>query len=187
MRSSRWLLVLAALALAGCLPQASLHPFVEPEAAVEAPEVVGRWGDHLRIVLDAENAQPVYVLSEFGSEADTARFFLRFTRIAGRLFADAMLDARSLRGPAPDPWCLWPVHVAIRVDAAGDSLRLAYLDDDWTELALRGRRVRVRHEVTDSGILLTEDTAGLQRLLRRIANDPAAFDTSAKFLRRRPD
>lgn len=187
MKGSRLLLLLSALAAAGCLPQASLHPFVPPESAVEVPEVVGRWDDHLTVFRDDDGVTPRYVLSEFGPEADTTRFFLRFTRIAGRLFADATLDARSLPGPAPDEWCLWPVHVVLRVDAPGDSLRLAFLDDDWTELALRARRVRVRHEVTDSGILLTEDTAGLRRLLGRIANDPAAFDSTAKFLHRLPD
>lgn len=187
MRSTARLLLLSALAAAGCLPQASLHPFVQPERAVEVPEVVGRWSDSLGIVRDAASAQPLYVLSEFRAATDTTRYRLRFARLSGRLFADVTIDPRSLRGGSPEPWCLWPVHAVLRVDAAGDSLRLAFLDDGWVEGALKDRRIRVRHEVADPGILLTEGTPGLQRLLARIANERAAFDTTAKFARRLPD
>lgn len=182
-------MVLLALGVSGCIPQASLHPFVGPDAAIEVPHVVGRWSDGetiLRIHRDPASADPVYVMSEAGAPADTTRFRLRFARTGGRLFADVTVDHRSLPGGSPEPW-FWPVHTVFRVDAAGDSLRLAFLDDEWFERALKDRRVRVRHEVTGTGILLTEDTAGLERLLQRIANDALAFDSTARFARRLQD
>jgi len=188
MRVQLWTCLLA-LGVAGCLPQASLQPFVRPGTGIEAPGIVGVWADSsaaYRFALESEDGRPRYVMSSLGPGADTTRFVFRFARAGGRLFADVEVDVRSLPGGAPDPW-LWTMHTAFRVDLEGDSLRVAFLDDGWVEQALEERRVKVRHETRRGEVLLTEDTAGLQRMLARIANEPAAFDTAAKFARRLPD
>lgn len=183
---SRHLVALAVLFVAGtgCLPVPSLHPFVTEEQAIAVPGVVGEWADsttRLRFTLERG---AVYKIT-FPDSGEAAPFFrVRFARLGGRLFADVAMDAGSQPGGDPAPW-LWPMHTAFRVDVAGDSLRLAFLDDEWIAGALDRRDVRVRHERPSDGIVLTEGTPGLQAMLRRIANVDAAFDTVAKFLRRR--
>lgn len=188
MRVPFWSCLLA-LGLTGCLPQASLQPFVPPGTGIETPGIVGAWADSsaaYRFDLEREDGRPRYVMSSPGPGTDSTRFVFRFTRAGGRLFADVEVDVRSLPGGPPDPW-LWTMHTAFRVDLEGDSLRLAYLDDGWVEQALKDRRLKVRHETRRGELLLTEDTPGLLRMLARIANESAAFDTTARFARRRPE
>lgn len=177
-------LALLAVAAAGCIPVPSLHPFVVEGEAVAVPGVVGEWADSSTTLRIAAESGNLYTLSSPDSTDVPSRLRLRFARLGGRLFADVTPDLRAYPGGSPEPW-LWPMHTAFRVDLAGDSLRLAFLDDDWTKKALDRHAVKVRHERPDGQVVLTEGTAGLQAMLRKVANVEAAFDTSATYLRRR--
>ena len=176
-------LALLAAGIGGCIPVPSLHPFVGEGQAIAVPEVVGEWGESasaFRITLEREAS---YTLRSLDPADSSSRFRVRFVRLHGRLFADVTMEPGSNPGGDPRPF-LWPMHTAFRVDVAGDSLRMAFLDDDWLEQALDRRQVKLRHERPDGEIVLTETTPGLQALLGRIANVDAAFDTSAKYARR---
>lgn len=180
----RFAIVLLAAGTTGCLPVPSLHPFVAERDAIAVPGIEGEWADSSTTVRIATERGNVYTLSSPDSTDVPSRLRLRFVRLGGGLFADVTADPRAIPGGSPEPW-LWPMHTAFRVGLAGDSLRLAFLDDDWTEEALERRVLKARHERTEEGIVLTERTAGLQAMLRRIANEDAAFDTAATYLRRR--
>lgn len=177
-------LVLLAVGIGGCLPVPSLHPFVEDGQAIAVPEVVGEWGDSATAFRIVHEREARYTLRSLDPADSSSRFPLRFVRLHGRLFADVTMEPGSRPGGDPRPF-LWPMHTAFRVDVAGDSLRMAFLDDDWLETALDRRRLKLRHERPDGEIVLTETTPGLQALLGRIAGVDAAFDTSAKYARRR--
>jgi hypothetical protein len=178
-----FIMLLAACA-AGCLPVPSLYPLVEEEQGIAVPEIVGTWGDSSQTVrFDLEHGAR-YTMTNPDSADSTERFRVLFARFGGRLFADMVADPRSLPGGDPSPW-LWPMHLVYRVDVAGDSLRLGFLDDKWVKGALARHQLKARHEMPEEDVVLTEKTAGLQAMVRKIANVDAAFDTSATFMRRR--
>jgi hypothetical protein len=185
MRSQRVVaLVVLLVAGTGCLPVPSLHPFVTEEQAIAVPGAVGEWADSNGTVSISRGSRNTYTMSNPDSSESPRGFRLRFARIGGRLFADVTADPRSSGTDDATPW-LWPMHTAFRVDLAGDSLRLAYLEADWVKEAIEQRRLKVRHESTPDGIVLTESTSGLQVMLRKLAGTQAAFGTASSFRRRR--
>lgn len=177
-------LAILALGVAGCLPVPSLYPLVEEGKGIAAPQVVGDWADSTTTIRLALERGTRYVMSNPDSGDASPRFRVQFTRLGDRLFADVVPDPGSFPGGDQEPF-LWPMHTVFRIDVAGDSLRMAFLDDEWMKQALDRREVKVRHERPNDEIVLTERTAGLQAMVRRLANVDAAFDSSAKFLRRR--
>lgn len=182
-----WMLALVAVvafSTAGCLPVPSLYPLVEEEKSLAVPGIVGEWRDSsMTVRFDLERGTR-YTMTLADSADSSSRYTVLFARFGGRLFADMIADTKTLPGGDQSPW-LWPMHLLYRVDFAGDSLRLAFLDDKWVAEALARRHLKVRHEEPRAGLVLTEKTEGLQRLIGRIANEDAAFDSSAAFLRRR--
>jgi len=177
-------LVLLAAGMTGCLPVPSLHPFVEEGQGIEVPELAGEWGSSSSTLQIALERPARYTIRSLEPADSASRFRMQLVRLRGRLFADVTMDPGTNPGGDPRPF-LWPMHTAFRLDVAGDSLRMAFLDDDWLEQALDRGELRLRHERPDGDLVLTEATPGLQALLGRIANVDAAFDTTAKFVRRR--
>ena len=182
----RVLLALAMLALgaAGCLPVPSLYPLVEEGSGIAVPEAVGDWADSTTVLRIALERGTLYTMSNPDSGEASPRFRVQFARLGGRLFADVVPDPGSFPGGDQKPF-LWPMHMVFRFDVSGDSLRMAFLDDEWMKRALNGREAKAHHERPNDEIVLTERSPGLQAMVRRLANVDAAFDTSAKFLRRR--
>jgi hypothetical protein len=169
---------------AGCMPVPSLHPLVEAGEGVEVPGIVGAWGDSASVLRIRQVHEDHYYVTNVDSDSSTVRFDAWFVKLHGRLFADLVADIEpgaELSGP---PFLL-PMHTIFRVDLAGDSLRLAFLDDEWVRKALDDHRVKARHERLENDVVLTDDSRGLRAMVEKIANESAAFDTSGGFLRRR--
>lgn len=176
-------IAVAMLGVAGCLPVPSLHPLVEGDG-LEVPAVLGTWSGSNEVIRFERDEPGGYTMSAPESEAPAERFTVKFTRLGGRLYADVRLEPKSLPGGDRHPFLL-VTHVVCRVDLAGDTLRLGALDDDWLAGAVRDGRVRARFERTREGVVLTETTAGLRRLLERAGPDDAAFSPALVLTRRR--
>ena len=176
-----------ALSATGCIPVASLYPLVPPDEGVAVPEIVGEWGDStatFRFHVSDLESRTRYGMTYQDATDSTTTFTVRFERFGGRLFADLVLDAESMAEGDRSPF-LWPMHAIFRVDIAGDSLRMAFLDDDWLEEAIEKHEVKLHHETPAGDLVITEKTAGLQAMVRKLANVDAAFDEHAMYLHRR--
>jgi hypothetical protein len=185
MRLREWIaLATLGTCVAGCLPMPSLYPLVESGEGLEVPGLVGDWGDSTDAIRITRTAAGDYVLRDLGPDSSSGDFKARFARIDGRLFADFRPDLGS-PDRLIDVSFSWPLHMIFRVEFAGDSLRLAFLDDEWVAGAVRRGRLKVRHEEPEGELILTEKPPGLRKMVGRIANEPAAFDTTGGFLRRR--
>ena len=169
---------------AGCLPVPSLYPLVGEGQGITVPGIVGQWGDSTTSVRFEQGRDPRYTMTLADSSDTTFRCTVLFTRLGGRLFADALIDDSDLPGGSRQPM-LWPMHLIYRVDLAGDSLLLAFLDDEWVDKAIARHDISVRHERPGGTTILTEQTRGLQAMIRKVANVKAAFDSSATWAHRR--
>ena len=181
------MLGILALSATGCLPVASLYPLVPSEEGLAVPEIVGEWGDStgsFRFHAYDLESRTRYGMSYADSTDSATTFTVRFERFGGRLFADLLVDAESMPEGVGSPF-LWPMHAIFRVDIAGDSLRMAFLDDEWLKKAIEKHEVKLRHETPAGDLVITEKTRGLQAMVRKIANVDAAFDEHAMYMRRR--
>lgn len=183
MRGRAWMIGIVMLGVAGCVPVPSLHPLVEGDG-IEVPGIVGTWTGSSEPIRFERGESGAYTMSAPESEVPADRFAVKFTRIGGRLFADLSLAQRTLPGGDRHPFLL-ATHVVCRVGLEGDTLRLGAIDDDWLVESVRRGRVRARFERTSEGIVLTETTAGLARLLEKAAADDAAFSAAVVLARRR--
>jgi hypothetical protein len=74
-----------------------------------------------------------------------------------------------------------PTHFFCTVALAGDSLQIAYLDEEWLKARLMDGSVELAHETVDDGVVLTASTQDLQRFAVKYADDREAFADPGTF------
>jgi hypothetical protein len=179
------------LLCAGCVPVA-LNPFFTPDQWRPAPALLGTWydedGDLRWEVTDVESGSYRIRQTWVGElDADDLRppvsldaHFARFgdrrvleTRLHEIHNLDATLWARTIPG----------FTIAV-VGTPADTLRLWWLDDDWLKDRLRAGEVSTPHTFAGDRLVLSGDTAELQRLLRQLMGEPEAFANEVEMVRR---
>ncbi len=175
-----WLAVIAAAVfLAGCEPTLSLHPLFDASPD-SAPALEGTWveddgGLTLTLRLASDNSYEFITVDE---EQKEHRLRAQVGRLGRHMFLDASPSERNIEG------LQLPAHAFFRVRLAGDSLELAYLDDDWLRGMLREKKLAIAHEIVGTGIVLTAPSRDLQALALKYAADPNAF-SPARYRRRK--
>ena len=173
---------------AGCVAT-SVYPFYTAKDIVFEPALVGTWGEPG--ATNAPNEQwrfekaegQAYKLTvqekEKPTEFDTCLFKLK-----GGLFLDIY--------PRERPDNSLPLHYLFKVNRLAPSLEVSLLDYDWlTKLVEKNPRA-VRHIIvpkklgeSDGGdLVLTADTAELQRFILKHLNTEGAFGKSQVMERR---
>ena len=215
-----WTLIvfLAGIALPSTACLTSLHPWFTREDLVVEPALAGTWvdaGEPDTTWTFTRRDDTSYTLIDTRSErkpnpfnkADSGPAQIVTTPLTARLMR--LGDARYLDLCAGDEWTdssmlqylLVNSHGLAKVRLEGDTLRVAFLDEDRLEAMLGDRRVVLPHEVVDVDgdadqppasihssarrVLLTAPTSELQRFLVTYASDSNAFETE-QVMRRRP-
>jgi hypothetical protein len=180
-------LALSAL-FAGCVAT-SVYPFYTAKDVIFEPALVGTWGEPGST--NATNEQwrfekaegQAYKLTvqekEKPSEFDTCLFKLK-----GVLFLDLC--------PRERPDNSLPLHYLLKVNRLGPSLEVSLLDYDWLTKLIEKNPRAVRHIIvpkklgeSDGGnLVLTADTAELQKFIVKHMNSEEAFGKSQVLERR---
>ena len=140
--------------LAACGPVESLHPLFEPKDRIEMPALVGGWigvenhnepdGTQLTIKGESDKTYEIVftVDNENKKNKKTTHFRGEFGRVGDFVFLDVYTDSEAI-GDAPAV----PVHQFFLVGVAGDSLELAYMDDDGLREEIQEGRTRIAHKI----------------------------------------
>jgi hypothetical protein len=189
MKTIRFLPALLAVALtSACVPLASLHPLWDESHQVALPALAGLWveqdgSDTLRFTAAEKGAYKASYCSKDG----VSQYEVHAVAINGRYFLDFYPDSEALekrlKGESYLP--LIPTHFFVRLVLDGDSLKLAFLDDEAVKKKVEKGELNIPLQSYEDGILLTADTSAVQALVAKVADDDDLWGETATFTRAR--
>jgi len=195
MKFLKWgFLVLAAMTGLSCV--ISLLPLFEDGYLVSEPGLLGTWkvnddadtwtfekADGMEYLLAQRQAE--YDLEKVPGEetpsrkvlGDTARFRARLGRLGAGFFLDLIPAGEGNPVVRNDLYNahMIPGHTLARVWLDKDSLRIVFLDQDWLADAVKDGRIALAHVETESWLVLTAPTSGLQTFILKYGEDKKAF------------
>ena len=190
------LLALAVLALgvSSCVPL--LHEAITEDMAVLEPGLVGTWSSDddgtlmKRLAADATPNDDFWVIEKSGDKGYTAAlhdtadpekhapeiFNMRFTRLPSGAYLDLTpATSGSLNCSDFRDFFLVRAHCVFKVSLSTDSMTVLPLNPDWLRERFKAGSVRLPHEDTDAGFVITASSKQLRRFLERHGNDPDTF------------
>jgi hypothetical protein len=166
-------LVLFALALAGCVP--SWNPFYTEKDLVFDPALVGTWRPVEAKDSSQENwsftraGDKFYQLAQTDEEGRKATFEARLFKLKERRFLDlylAKIEGDDLKVNAWASISLVPAHLLLKVEQSESSLKLAVMNPDWIKTFLKEHPDALAHRVVaDGSIVLAAGTDELQKFV----------------------
>ena len=176
------LIGLAAIALtAGCIP--SLDPIYNEQDVVLRQQILGRWvnEEQSNSWVFSQHDDNAYELDYLGKTGRHATFVVHLTEIDDALFMD-LFPVRSAR-TNPDFYDLHLVatHTFFRVDLAGDTLNLSFLNPQWLKQHRSEYPEVTLHTRGEHSVVLTADTATLRGFVAKLLDTDDAFTTPFKL------
>jgi len=167
--------------LTGCIVT-SVYPFYTAKDVVFDPALVGAWAEkdttnaaneHWRFAKGEENA---YVLTVQDKDKRT-EFDARLFQLKGQLFFDFYSRERTENS--------LPVHYLLKVNRTEPTLEMSLMNYDWLKKLIKKNPKAIRHMWApqkpgesgddDGELVLTADTAELQRFILKQAKAEEAF------------
>lgn len=71
---------------------------------------------------------------------------------------------------------LMKVHTFARLDASDSTVTMNWFSQEWFASNLKSKKIRIKREETENGVLITAGTRKLQRFALKYANEPKAYD-----------
>ena len=177
-------LILLLPLLLGC-PVRSIFPLFTDAETVFEPGLVGLWssadGDKLSFEKAGDKGQYTVTATEEGPDgeiAETRTYIALLGRLGKALFLDMSVPVRE-----GEEGHVIPTHTIWRVWLETDALRMVWLDDDWLGQMIEGKKITIAHFRRGDEIVLTAPTAELQALVKRFADDIAAFPDPERYFR----
>lgn len=164
---------------AGCVVT-SVYPFYTAKDVVFDPALLGAWAEAGSTNAANENwrfekaAGQAYLLTVQDNDERT-EFDTHLFKLKGRLFLDLY--------PRERPNHSFPPHYLLKVTRLKPALELEALDYDWLKQLIEKEPQAIRHlvapkklgETGDGDLVLTADTAALQRFILRHEKTAGAF------------
>jgi len=177
------ILLLFALALAGCVP--SWNPFYTEKDLVFDPALVGAWRPAEAKETSKEDwaftkaGDKQYQLAQTDEEDRKAVFEAHLFQLNAQRFVDLYLtkvEGDDLKVNAWASLSLVPAHLLLRVEQIEPALKLAVMNPDWMQKFLKKTPGAIAHQVVgDGNVVLTADTGELQKFIAAHLNDPDFF------------
>lgn len=193
---------LLAFALGGCIP--SLHPIYTADKLVEIKSLPGIWkkaedsgnDGNYKVSFKNTDGQPEtwdfrhkegksYRLVHEDSDGLKAAFEVHIIRLGAYYFMDfypTELDKESdpdvamvYKMNSMEANHLLPVHTFAKLEVSATELRISMFDPDFLKNLLERQQIRIKHEKTDSGYVLTASPEDLQKFALKYANNKEAF------------
>jgi hypothetical protein len=161
---------------AGCVP--SWNPLYTEKDLVFDPQLVGTWkGDDGETWQFEKNGDKKYRLV-FADREGKATFIAHLMKINDRQFLDLYLHesaAEDMKINALARLTLMPVHLFLRVDQIGESLKMAVGNPEWLDNHLKANPKAIAHRRQSKRIVLTAETKDLQDFVMKHAEGEALF------------
>ena len=182
------LVFLALLFIQGCIP--SLHPLYTAKELVLHKSLDNKtyqsdkseW--QFKEVAGKKSYQLQYLEDDIA-----AQFEVHLIKLGDHLFLDffpkkeatASLNPQKvkLQSSAKNAFFdmhLMPVHSFAKVEFEEDQIIIRQFDGDWLDKLFRERRIRIKHEITAQGIVLTASTKELQKFILKYAEEEKAYN-----------
>ena len=178
-------ILLALLTLTGCYTL-SIHPLYTEETAVFEPRLLGTWGDLNEAWTfkrgEDENSYRLVVSKDISmDELETVEGYDHRIIVDENPQVDGVFEVHLIRidtvllidfYPAEPEGAnelyvshVIPAHSFARIHIAGDSLYMAYFDNQWFEDGLRKGDFELKHEKVEDMKVLTANTEDIQRFI----------------------
>jgi hypothetical protein len=187
---------LVILLLNGCIP--SLQPLYTPDKLVLLNGVVGAWQEDLGQQQNATNKKKPetwtfrkgedkkYLLVHQDQDGLVAAFDVHVVKLGTHFFMDfypGSLPEDFKNGKVGDPEVmnnflkshLLAVHTFAKVELTGKTLKISMFDPEFLRKLLENQQIRIKHEKTEAGYLLTASSADLQKFVEKYAEEKLAF------------
>lgn len=199
MKKKLALLALAAFfIIQGCIP--SLHPIYTADKLVEVHELSGLWtaendGNYEVTYKNTEGQAEAwqfnyqgdksYQLVHTDNKGRKAAFEVHVIKLGKYYFMD-FYPSDSYEETSPvvadvykmndmQEIHLLPVHTFARMEITPTELKISMFDPDFLKKLLENRQIRIKHEETESGFVLTASPEELQKFAEKYADEKAAF------------
>ena len=186
--------------LDSCIP--SLHPIYTPDKLVLLNGLPGTWeADKGQTGQDANPKKPEiwtfkqgedkkYLLIHQDEDGYVAAFDVHVVRLGSHYFMDfypgempresAPISSGSMLGSLEQmnsfmKYQLLPVHIFAKVELSGQLLKINMFDPEFLEKILERQQIRIKHEKTENGYLLTASPSDLQKFAEKYAEEKEAF------------
>lgn len=180
----------------GCIP--SLQPLYTPDKLVMLSGLPGSWwsGAQSNPAKKSEvwtfkpGEGKNYLLVHEDEDGLVAAFDVHVVKLGSHYFMDFYpgslpdeVKASLKGGILGDPeqmnnfmkQHLIAVHTFAKVELSGKSLKISMFDPDFLKNLLENQQIRIKHEKTESGYLLTAPSADLQKFVEKYAEVKEAF------------
>lgn len=170
--------VLLLVIVVGCVP--SWNPLFTEKDLVFEPKLVGTWrGEEDSIWEFEKDGEKHYKLSYSDKHGKSVANFVAFLlKIEGRQFLNLFIDdgyGKDLQMNALASMTLVPVHLFLRVDEIGESVKMAMVDAQWLHKHLKQNPKAVAHLSHPNRDLLTADTKELQAFVMKHVEGKGLF------------
>jgi hypothetical protein len=171
----------------GCVP--SWHPLFTDKDLIFDPKLVGTWkGDHDSIWKFEKEGDKHYKLS-YSDKEGKATFVAFLLSIKDRRFLNVVLEddsSQEMKLNALAWMTLVPVHLFLRVDEIGTSVKMAVVDSQWLHRHLKENPNAITHLSHPNRDLLTAETKELQEFVLKHAEGKGLFGDSFMLQREVP-
>ncbi len=185
----------------GCFLQ-SVHPLVKPENSQFVEGVIGTWEDEDQrwIFARPENVPETLnqiegfedineeiddeekVEMEFGylvvhedkGDNTISVFIGHFTELNEQLYFDLFPLDTWANGLLENHY--FPVHTFSKIELQNGEMNISLFKSSWIREQIEDNRVRIKHEKTEEGVLITASTNELQRFVERYGETDEAFE-----------
>jgi hypothetical protein len=170
------------LSACSCVPISSFYPLWDERHAAFEPQLLGEWRDAESrddgAMSFAESAEKTYLVTysekdEKSGKIKKSLYTAKLVRLGKHLFIDFIIDEASfdkLMGKEAYQ-SLVPMHFFNRIELDGDILKIAFLDDERFEKKVSKKEIDLPLLKRKNIILLTAETAKIQQVLERFAED----------------
>lgn len=183
--------LLIAAFLCSCVPVFSIHPLYGDKDAYFDARLVGTWLDttdssQSPITFERSGTNAYVVSYDDNAVIPPAKYTYEchLVKLGDRVFIDAEQSDIHVAKGTVDILAI-PGHMLGEVSFDGQTLTIRFLDEDWTQDALKGGMIAITHDTGDDGTpILTATTADLQNFVLAHADDAKAFSVVVGPLRR---
>ena len=188
-------MILLLIPLASCTPQMSLLPWYNDKDLVLEPGFAGNWlsvddkgkteeGGEWTFAQDIKQGYTISLLDDSQPDVKSS-WEVRLFRVNGQLFVDAVQQQTKYKDSEVLELFI-PGHMVGTAKLAGDSLSLRFLDDEWTDKALKANPALIKHEMVDmDDAVLVASTADLREFALTHYSDSKAFAVKFDFVRKK--
>lgn len=190
MKTKIWLVLgAAAVLLSACIP--SVNPFYRAQDLVYEPGLLGEWQESgktndIEVWKFEAGTNKAYKLTIYEPQNKAGQMAAHLFKIKDAYFldlipADCKYDAQQAELVA---CAMFPGHLLAHVSQLQPELKLALFNFDWLQKYLESHPKALAHRREGDQILLTADTAALQRFVMAHLAQGELFNETGELVRK---